>query len=181
MKKIVLALAIFTSSYSMAQSNRWDQYNWFELIGPNQGDWTNRANARTFSSALPLGLGIDAFGRYVYTAAHITHFVVRVGPGSLDRGCEVQTKQDDFRSFTGVMTTWTNITPTRLEDTSDSQARRGWKNYYFSVNGGRGAPATHVNVAFRYLRSSPDCFYNVLFTSDATQFRGQPARSIIKP
>jgi hypothetical protein len=134
-----------------------------------KAEWTLAADdsmvysGQTATVPLPLTTQFDPLRGYVITPAFVTHFIVRVGPASVRRGCD-PTGQ---RPYTGVHSSLPRIRPTAHVNTYPSTAKRGWTNYEFEVNGGHGAPVQAIKPAFVETGYTDQCYFDVLWTAQS--------------
>lgn len=161
MKKLIVTLALVLGAAGAHAEEAWKQVGGiFESGTGTQATIPLPAEAR-FTPPF-----------YTVQPAYVTRFIVRIGPGSMDRGCRLATSADGDVVFTGVLSSQVRLRPTTLVSTelSGARGRQDWTNHIFEVNGGQGAPVQAIQPAFkRGFERRTICSYEVLYIDDGQE------------
>jgi len=155
MKKLLLGLVMIASVQAQAE--------WKDILGDFQ-----TGTGTQIVVPLPAELAYRYPYGYVASSPFTTEFIVRIGPKSLERGCTLATNNTGDQIATGVMSSQPRLRPTTFAREEWSQKLQGWKNFYFNVNGGQGAPVQAITVAFkRGFERATQCYFQLAYSSGA--------------
>ncbi len=145
------------------------------------GDWVTGTGTQV---VVPVPVEMRVVYPYGYVAASpfMTRFIVRIGPGSLQRGCTLATNDTGDVVATGVVSSQMNLRPTSLTSQEQSPSMPGWQNNIFSVNGGFGAPVQAITVAFkRGFENATQCYFQLMYQGGEQAADPRMARAAAAP